>query len=94
LIKGFIEFLKIIRTRVACIVIDEAEFVLSFPGQGQAGTDEEHTDIDPINKKKSGVKFLDCYSIPGPSRPSSHLKSESKTERTPKACRTQLVTLG
>jgi hypothetical protein len=67
LIKGFIEFLKIIRTRVACIVIDEAVFVLSFPGQGQAGTDGQHTDIDPIIKKKSGVKFLDCYSIPGPS---------------------------
>ena len=112
-----------IRTRVARIVFDEAVFVLSFPGQGQAGTDGQHTDIDPIIKKKSGVKFLDSYGIPGPSRPSSswtglnrnvgptspeyahrfrchlpgpssHLKSESKTERTPKASRTQLVTLG
>jgi len=54
LINGFIEFLKIIRTRVACIVIDEAVFVLSFPVQGQAGTDGQHTDIDPIIKKKSG----------------------------------------
>ena len=110
-----------IRTSVACIVIDEAVFVLSFPGQ--AGTDGQLTDIDPIIKKKSGDKFLDCYSILGPSRPSStwtglnrnagptspeyahrfechlpgppsHLKSESKTERTPKACGTQLVTFG
>jgi hypothetical protein len=47
LIKGFIEFLKFIRTRVACIVIDEAVFVLSFPGQGQAGTDGQHIKYRP-----------------------------------------------